>query len=240
MKLGRKVAQRGRGSHPRSHSHSLTELHLESALPPHAPPPAAQLRTMMGRDAAPQSCKGEVGGQPVTCGLGPASPGGLGSVYPGTGATLEPASGGQAGGWARQAAQPQCQADSAWGRFGEWGVLVKAKPGLFSSLSELREFSCNSFSEGGCRQLRGLGGRAPSSPSPQPSWSLRNVETIKGTPSPITGAMMPREESSCPPSPQTPTRPGATHTPPPSPQLTDVGVLQQAADAGFTLQLLMV
>lgn len=57
------MAQRGQGSHPRSHSHSLTGLHLESALPPLPIPLTTppQLRTLMGRDAELQSRMGEEG-----------------------------------------------------------------------------------------------------------------------------------------------------------------------------------
>lgn len=81
---------------------------------------------------------------------------------------------------------------------------------------------------------------------PPPTKLLSEECGNQDTPFPTSIASVPEKRAATRSPQQTPTRagrgagPGPTCTPHPSPMLTNVGVLQQAADAGFTLQLLVV
>lgn len=93
------------------------------------------------------------------------------------------------------------------GGFGERAAAVKAKrfPLAYFHLSQ----SCRTFPETAFpKEAAGSVGweEGPFFTFPRNKLALRNVETIKDAPFPISAASIPREESSCsPPSPQTPT-----------------------------------
>lgn len=131
-------------------------------------------------------------------------------------------------------AWPWCQADSAWGW--AWGVGCtgqgQAWP-IFSSQS-FGSFPETAFLKEAAGCVSGEEGPLFTFPATQ----LLAVGCGSRTNTPLSPLLLPRpEREQLPPTPR-------KHPPAPRtlahPPLTNVGVLQQAADAGFPLQLLVI